>query len=93
MNEKLVLRKNSDMVTRKIDKETILVPIFKTSVDMNCIYTFNKVASDVWDLIDGKRTLKQIKETILKKFDTTPKELDREMSKLLKDLKEIKAVI
>jgi len=93
MDEKLVLRKNPDMVTRKIDKETILVPIFKTSIDMNCIYTFNKVASDVWDLIDGKKSLKDIKGMILKKFDTTPKEMDKEMSKLLKDLKQIKAVI
>lgn len=93
MDEKLILRKNPDVVTRQIEDETILVPIFKSSVDMNCIYTFNKVASYVWSLIDGKRTLKDIKENILKKFDTTSKEADKEMSKLLKDLKEIKAVI
>jgi methyltransferase-like protein len=92
MDEKLVLRKNPDVVTRQIEDETILVPIFKTSVDMNCIYTFNKIASYVWDLIDGKRTLKDIKEIVLKKFDTTPKEVDKEMSKFLKELKQIKAI-
>jgi methyltransferase-like protein len=93
MNEKQILRKNPDIVTRQVDKETILVPIYKSSVDMNCIYTLNKVASYIWEMIDGKRTLKDIKEIILKKFDTTPKEVNKEMAKFLKDLKQIKAVI
>ena len=93
MQESKVLRKNADMVTRVIDDETILLPIYKTSKEINCIYTLNKVASRVWELIDGKKTLGEIKKIILKKFDTTPKEADKEMQKLLKDLKEIKAIV
>jgi len=81
------------MVTRVIDDETILLPIFKTSEEVNCIYTLNKVASRVWELINGKRTLLEIKNIALKEFDATPKEVDKEMQKLLKDLKKIKAVV
>ena len=81
------------MVTRVIDNERILLPVFKTSKEANSIYTLNKVASEVWELINGKRTLADIKKLILKKFDTTEGEVDKEMDKLLKDLKEIKAVI
>jgi hypothetical protein len=81
------------MVTRVIDNERILLPIFKTSKEANCIYTFNKVASEVWELINGKRTLADIKKSVLKKFDTTEEEVDKEMEKLLKDLKEIKAIV
>ncbi|MDD5477764.1 MAG: PqqD family protein [Candidatus Omnitrophica bacterium] len=92
MQEKTVLRKNSDMVTRVIEDETILLPIYKTSDEINCIYTLNKVASRVWELLDGKRTLTELKSKLLKEFDTTPEEVDKEMQKLLKDLKEIKAV-
>ncbi|MBL7132202.1 MAG: PqqD family protein [Candidatus Omnitrophica bacterium] len=92
MKESIVLRKNKDMVTRVIDDETILLPIYKTSDEINCIYTLNKVASEVWDLIDGKRTLAGIKKQVLEKFDTTAEEVDKEMQKFLKDLKEIKAV-
>ena len=92
MEETAVLRKNKDMVTRVIDDETILLPIYKTSEEINCIYTLNKIASQVWELIDGKKTLGEIKKIILKKFDTTPEEVDKEMAKLLKDLKEIKAI-
>jgi tRNA uridine 5-carbamoylmethylation protein Kti12 len=92
MQESKVLRKNKDMVTRVIDDETILLPIYKTSDEINCIYTLNKVASRVWELIDDKRTPLEIKNKVLKEFDTTPREVDKEMQKLLKDLKEIKAI-
>ena len=92
MKDTMVLRKNKDMVTRVIDDETILLPIYKTSDEINCIYTLNKVASKVWDLIDGKRTLKGIKKQVLKEFDATSEEVDKEMRKFLKDLEEIKAV-
>ena len=44
-------------------------------------------------MIDGKKRLGEIKKQILKKFDTTPKEIDEELQKLLKDLKKIKAII
>lgn len=93
MQETAVLRKNPDMVTRVIDNETILMPIYKTSDDINCIYTLNKTASVVWDLIDGKKTLAVIKKEVLKNFDSTAQEVNKEMQKLLKDLKEIKAVV
>ncbi|MFH1504488.1 MAG: PqqD family protein [Candidatus Omnitrophota bacterium] len=87
-----VLRKNPDMVTRVIDDETILMPIYKTSDEINCIYTLNKVASEVWKLIDGKKSLAAIKKIVLEKFDTTEEEAEKEMKKFLKDLKEIKAI-
>ncbi len=93
MPETKVLRKNQDMVSRVIDNETILLPIYKTSDEIDCIYTLNKVASRVWELIDGKRTLGEIKKQVLKKFDTNPEEVDKEMQKFLKDLKKIKAIV
>jgi len=93
MKEAVVFRKNKDMVSRVIDDETILLPIYKSSEEINCIYTLNKIASQVWELIDGKKTLAEINKIILKEFDTTPKEVDKEMTKLLKDLKEAKAIV
>jgi tRNA uridine 5-carbamoylmethylation protein Kti12 len=93
MEETIVLRKNKDIVSRVIDDETILLPLYKSSEEINCIYTLNKIASQVWELIDGKRTLGEIKKIILRKFDTTPEEVDKEMEKFLKDLKEIKAIV
>ena len=92
MNGDTIVRKNPDMVTRVIGNETILVPIYRTSDEINCIYTLNKAASRVWAMFDGKRTLDKIKRELLNEFDTTPEEVDKEAEKLVKDLKEIKAI-
>ena len=60
-----ILKKNKDMVTRKIADETILLPIYRTSKEINCIYTLNKPASIVWDMIDGKTSVGEIKDKVL----------------------------
>lgn len=90
--EHKIFKKNKDMVTRVIEDESILLPIYKSSEEINCIYTLNKPASRVWELIDGKRSLAKVREKLLKEFDATPKEIDREMVALLKDLRGIKAI-
>ncbi len=92
MKEAVVLKKNPDIVSRTIEDETILMPIYKTSDEINCIYTLNDVAARIWELIDGKRSLAKIKKTLLGEFDVTEKELDKELAKFLKELGEIKAV-
>ena len=93
MQEEAVLRRNKNMVVRIIDNETILLPLYKNSEEINCIYTLNKIASQVWELIDGKRKLGEIKKQVLKKFDASPEEVDKEMKTFLKELKQIKAII
>ena len=92
MKKSMTLRKNPDMVERKIENETILLPVYKSSEEINSIYTLNKTASWIWDMIDGKKAVSDIKKEALNKFDTTEKEFDKEMDKLLKDLKKIKAI-
>ncbi|MFH0798815.1 MAG: PqqD family protein [Pseudomonadota bacterium] len=93
MREGAILRRNPDVVSRVIGDETILLPIYKTSEELNCIYTLNKPASRVWEMIDGKTTAGGIGKKVMKEFGSAPKEVEREMKKLLKDLKEIKAVL
>ena len=92
MKKDVVLRKNPDFVSRVIDDETVLLPVYKSSDDINCIYSLNPSGSAVWELINGKRSLSAIKKEIHKKFDATPEEIDKELSALLRDLKKIKAV-
>jgi hypothetical protein len=92
MKKDAVLKKCPDMVSRQIDDQAMLIPIYRTSQEANYIYTLNKVALKVWDLIDGKRTLKDIKKVILKNFDTTEEEADKKLQVLLEDLRKIKAI-
>jgi methyltransferase-like protein len=92
MKDAVVLKKNPDVVCRQIEKETIIMPVLKASEDINCIYTLNKAASLVWDMVDGKRTVGQIKKAVLKKFDTTACDAEKKLQEFINDLKEIKAI-
>jgi len=92
MNENAVVRKNPNIVTRVIGDETILLPIYKSSEEINCIYTLNKVASMLWEKFDGKKSIAEVKKAALKEFSATPAEVDKELEKFVKELKEIKAI-
>ncbi len=92
MKKDAVLKKSPDIVSRQIDDQAMLIPIYRTSEEANYIYTLNKAALKIWDLIDGKRTLKDIRKAILKKFDTTEEETDKKLQVLLEDLRKIKAI-
>ena len=92
MRDTAVLKKNPDMVSRTIEDETILMPLYKTSDEINCIYTLNDVAARIWELIDGKRNLAQIKKKLSEEFEATEKEMDKELNKFLEDLHKVKAI-
>lgn len=91
-DDALTLKKNSNIVSRVIGADTVLLPICRDTQEMNCIFTLNKAAARVWDLIDGKRTVAAIKKTVSTEFDVSAGELDKRMRELLNDLRSIKAV-
>lgn len=92
MNENKVLKRNSQIADREIEGEVILVPLYKSHDDLSYIYTLNETTSAAWKLIDGKRTLGQIKSKLLDEFEVSEEILDKQLDELVKDLKSIKAV-
>ena len=92
MQGTMILEKNPDIVTRIFDKETILILLYKTSEEIDCIYTLDEIGSRIWELIDGKRTLAKIKQKLLEEFEVTEDILDKALLEFFKDLGQIKAV-
>ncbi len=87
-----IYQKNPDFVFRKIADEYILVPISDNIGDLRGIYNLNEVATRVWDLIDGKRKVKDIKEKIIEEFEVLPKEAEKDLIELLQKFKKIKGI-
>jgi len=81
--------KSSSIVSRKIDDEVILVPIRKNVGDLESIYTLNEVASRIWELIDGKRKVREIKEIIIEEFDVSPQEAEKDAVEFLQQLEKM----
>ncbi|PIP14125.1 MAG: hypothetical protein COX49_00255 [bacterium (Candidatus Stahlbacteria) CG23_combo_of_CG06-09_8_20_14_all_40_9] len=85
-------QKNPDIVSRKIADEYILVPIRQNVGDLESIYTLNEVAARIWELIDGKKKVKEIKDKIMEEFEVTPEEIEKDLTELLQKLEKIDGI-
>ena len=88
-----VYKKSDSIVSRKIADEFILVPIRQNVGDLESIYTLNETAARIWELIDGKIKVEEIKEKIVEEFEVTPEEAEKDIVEHLMQLEEIKAII
>jgi len=84
--------KDPSIVFRKVADEFILVPIKQKASDVESIYTMNDVASRIWELIDGKRSLKDIKTILIKEFEVSPEEAEKDLVDFSRQLEKIGAV-
>lgn len=87
-----VYKKNDSIVSRKIAEEFVLVPIRQDVGDLGSIYTLNEVAARIWELIDGKTKVREIKNTIVGEFEVTPEEAEKDLLEHLQQLEKIKAI-
>jgi hypothetical protein len=88
-----VVRKSNEVVTREIQGKVVLMPLHKSSKDINCIYTLNETASYAWNLFDGKSTMNDVRKTISESYDVAEDKVEKELVELVKDLKSIKAIL
>ncbi len=84
--------KDPNIVSRKIAGEVILVPIRKNVGDLESIYTLNEVAARIWELIDGKKKVKDIKKAIVEEYQIGEEEAEKDLLELLSQLRELKAI-
>lgn len=92
MKDNIVLKKNSQMITRKIGSDILLIPAYENSTKKDSLYSLNNEAAEIWKSIDGINNIMGIKEIISKKYDLTRSAIKR-FNTCLADLKKIKAVL
>jgi len=81
-----------DFVFRTINHEAILVPIKDNVGDMGCIYSLNEVGAFVWEQLDGRKTIGDVKNLVVEAFDRVPVSVDRDLQELVEQLSSIDAV-
>ena len=78
ISQKCFTRK-SDLVTRSITGETIIVPVHGHVGDLDSIYTLNELGTVVWGLLDGETTVSQIIDTISREYEVTRAETETDI--------------
>jgi methyltransferase-like protein len=57
------------IVTRKTGDEYVLVPVANNIADMDSVYTLNETGAFIWELIDGKKSVEDLIEAVIKEYD------------------------
>ena len=78
---------SEDVVVREIEGELIIVPIATGIGDMEDeLYTMNDSGRAILNYIDGKQTLGQIAETLLKDYDAPLEKIEQDVLGLVNEL-------
>jgi len=78
--------KDTKLVTRSIAGETIIVPVASGVGDLDSIYTLNEVGSTIWTLIDGRRSVDEIVDTVGSEYEVTPEDAARDVADFITSL-------
>jgi len=81
-----VFRKREEIVSREIAGETILVPIRGELVDMQKIFSLNPVGAHVWERLDGRRPLAEIRDDVLDGFEVDRTQADADIEEFIGEL-------
>ena len=81
--------KDPAMIFRQIGGESLLVPIFHHAANMDSIYVLNEVGSRIWELIDGEKPVREIRDIIVQEFEVTPQEAENDLLDFLQQLQAI----
>jgi hypothetical protein len=92
MIKKFVYQKSPDFVFRNIAEEMILVPIKSNTADLTSIYSMNEVAGRIYELIDGNRTINEIKKIVWDGFEVDETVLEKDLDELIDVLIELEAI-
>jgi len=87
-----IFQKDSSIVSRKIADEVVLVPIRRKVEEVECLYTLNEVGARIWELIDGDRSLEELRDAIVEEFEVSETEAQEDLAVLIEQLKEIRAI-
>jgi hypothetical protein len=84
--------KDPNIVHREIAAERILVPIRKQTADMAAIYVLNETGARIWELVDGQRSLAEIRDALVQEYDVEPRMATDDLVEVVQDLQELGAL-
>jgi len=88
-----VFQKQADIVSREIAAETILVPIRGKLADMQRIFSLDGVAEYIWQQIDGRRKLKDIRYSVIDAFDVEEVQAETDIQEFIGELLESDLIV
>lgn len=81
-----VLERTKNIVSRKIAGELFLVPISGDLANMQRIFALTEVAEFIWENLDGRLNLNEIRGQVLARFDVPEEQAAADIKELVTEL-------
>lgn len=82
------IRPNEDVVSRRMGEDLVLVQL-----ETNQIFELNRTGARLWELIREGKSLEELRTIIRSEFRVEAERLDREIDRLLQELKDQHLVV
>jgi hypothetical protein len=87
-------RPSADIVSRVIDGQILIIPLVSGVGDLEEeLYTLNDTGKDIWDRLDGTRTLEQIVKEMSAEFEASEDVLRTDVLGLVEELLKRKILV
>ena len=87
-------RPSSDVVSREIGGEIIIVPLASGVADLEKeLFTLNPTGLSIWTKLDGSRTVAEVAHEVARDFDAPEDTVRADVIELLAELFECKLVV
>ena len=80
--------KESDLVTRDVAGEKIIVPIKGHVGDLEGVFTLNELGTVIWELINGQTTARELVEADRNEYDVEAAEAEKDVVDFLHSLED-----
>jgi hypothetical protein len=87
-----VYRRDPNFVSRRIENETVLVPIRNNVGDLDCIFSLNPVGALVWEQMDGAATLEAIRDRIVGEYEVSAAAAGADLNAFVAEMESIAAI-
>jgi hypothetical protein len=80
-------RKKGTVITRQIAGETLLVPVRGKIAELERLYVLEGPGEFIWAQLDGIRTMEAVRDEVVRRFEVTPQEAEKDLLEFLSELK------
>jgi len=79
--------RSETVVTREVAGETIVVPVRGGVGDLNGLFTFNEIASGIWQLLAASRTADEVAAWVRERYEVSEEQARTDVGGFLEELR------
>lgn len=83
---------NCEFVTREVAGEYLLVPVGKTTVNLNGMMTLNEVGAFLWEHLPDAENEAALVDAVLEEYEAERSEVEQDVSEFLAKLRELNII-